>query len=149
MSLINLQISDEDQGKDQSQSTLMIDKAIENFKMSLWDAFGCPKIDNFGELICNELHKSETGYYHLIHLILKFQKKSLQKYVEILDQQATLLNIEFNLQDIEKIVNNVLNIEFLSAEATEDHKKFVENILKNIEDPYAIEIQNHMQDVFS
>ena len=46
-------------------------------------------------------------------------------------------------------MNNVLNIEFLSAEGTEDHKKFVENILKNIEDPYAIEIQNHMQDVFS
>jgi hypothetical protein len=83
---MGLDISDEDQGKDHSQSIQHINKTVENFRISIWDSFGCPKIDKFGELICDELlNNEEQKHSYLIYLVLKFQQKSLRKYVELLD----------------------------------------------------------------
>lgn len=140
MNLMNLEIAEEDQGKEKSQSHLMVDKAVDTFKMSLWESFGSPNIDKFGDLICKELYSSDQGYFYLINLVLQYQRKSLKKYMEILDSQSTLLNIDIQIKDIEDVVDSILSIDFLSKEATEEQKKFIESILKNIDNPFSIDI---------
>jgi len=69
--------------------------------------------------------------------VLKFQQKSLRKYVELLDAQSTLLNIDFNIQEYDLILSNLLSAEFMSENG---ESNFTDKILSKIENPFLIDI---------
>jgi hypothetical protein len=69
--------------------------------------------------------------------VLKFQQKSLRKYVELLDAQSTLLNIDFNIQEYDLILSNLLSAEFMSENGDPN---FTDKILSKIENPFLIDI---------
>ena len=54
---------------------VMVTKFIELFKMSIWESFYRPNIDNFGgRYIEDMMEMSEPGMNHIILQIIKFKQ---------------------------------------------------------------------------